>query len=190
MGLAIAAGPARAQVPPPSHPAPTGHSSPAGHEAAHDEHFHRNELAVIVAATYEEGLHGAEGRHYFTVGGEYERRLTHAIGVGAEVEYLADADAWLFLAPVTFHPVGGLKVFGGLGLERKAVHEGEHGGHHEGVSAEGGRESFFLWRIGAAYAVEFAGRYSIGPTVSLDFVRESGAWVNAVVYGVAFGVAF
>jgi hypothetical protein len=190
MGLAIAAVPARAQVPPPSHPAPTGHSSPAGHDTAHDEHFHRNELAAIVAATSEEGAHGEEGRTYFTVGGEYERRLTRAIGVGAELEYLADANAWIVVAPVTFHPVGRLKVFGGVGLERKAVHEGEHGGHHEGVIEESGRENLFLWRLGAAYGVEFAGRYSIGPTVSFDFVRESGAWVNAVVYGVTFGVAF
>jgi opacity protein-like surface antigen len=188
-GLAAGATPALAQEPPaPSHP--VQQASPPGHEADHGEHFHRNELALIVAATYEEGEHEEEGETFFTVGGEYERRLTRALGVGVEFEYVADAEAWLLLAPITLHPAGGLKLFGGLGLERKVVHESEHGEHHGDARDERDRETLFLWRIGAGYGFEFAERYSLGPTVSFDFIRESGSWVNAVVYGVTFGIGF
>ena len=190
--LAGGASPASAQEPPPpSHPAQPGHATPHGHDAAHGEHFHRNELALILAATYEEGEHDEEGETYFTVGGEYERRLTRAIGIGGEFEYVADADAWIFVAPISFRPVSGLRLFGGPGFERKAV-GAEHGEHHEGDldEGEGPRENLFLWRVGAGYGLEFAERYSFGPTVSFDFIRESGRWVNAIVYGIAFGIAF
>jgi hypothetical protein len=45
-------------------------------------------------------------------------------------------------------------------------------------------------RVGAGYALEFAERYSIGPSVSFDFIRAHHEWERAVVFGVSFGVAF
>jgi hypothetical protein len=131
----------------------------------------RNEAAVILAGTWE-----IDGDTFFTFGSEYERRLTPRIGVIGEVEYLFDADTWIVAAPVAFHPGHGVKIFGGPGFER-ADEEGETATH-------------LLLRLGAGYTREFAERYSLGPAVSFDFIRESGEWEHAVVVAITFGMAF
>ncbi len=42
-----------------------------------EEHFHRNELALVLASTYE----AEEGKNLFTLGGEYDRRFVdHSAG--------------------------------------------------------------------------------------------------------------
>ncbi len=122
---------------------------------------HRNELALIIAGTHE------EGDTNFTTGLEFERRLPHRLGVGAAIEYLVDG-TWLFVFPVYFHPVGGFKVFTGPGVERD---DGENS---------------FLWRLGAAYSFEFAERYSVTPALEVDFVGRE----EALVFGVNFGISF
>jgi hypothetical protein len=58
-----------------------------------------------------------------------------------------------------------------------------------GIEA-GGHDTRFLFRVGAAYAFEFAERYSIGPTFSLDFIREHDEWNHALVFGVSVGIGF
>jgi hypothetical protein len=146
---------------------------------AQEEAEHQNELAAVVAATKEH-----EGETFFTLGVEYERRLTPKLGVGGEIEYLFDADRWIVVVPLVLHPGYGLKIFGGPGFERSQV---------EGTETEPDldeRESNFLLRIGAGYVLEFAERYSVTPTVSVDFIREPDEWNHAFVYGVSVGVAF
>ncbi len=123
---------------------------------------HPNELALIIAGTYK------KEETSFTTGLEFGRRLTHRLGVGGAVEYLADG-TWLFAFPVYFHPVGGGgKVFTGPGVERD---DGENS---------------FLWRVGAAYSFEFAERYSVTPGLAVDFVGRQ----EAQVFGANFGFSF
>jgi hypothetical protein len=156
-----------------------------GDELEAAEELHPNELALVLVGTWKE----REDRSFFTAGVEYERRLMRVIGAGAELEYVTDADAWLLVFPVTLHPAGGLKIFGGPGFERSVAEVEEHERSSE-EHGEGPRENHLLWRIGAGYAFEFAERYAVTPAVSVDFVRESGSWARAVVYGMSFGIGF
>ncbi|HEY1301920.1 MAG TPA: hypothetical protein VGF24_00120 [Vicinamibacterales bacterium] len=143
----------------------------------------RNEVAAIIAGTWEhEG-----GDTFFTLGGEYERRITSRFGVTGEVEYLFDADQWVVAGLAVFHSGYGVKLFAGPGFERADVETSESellaGGTPE-------RANHFLFRIGAGYALEFAHRYSIGPSVSFDVVRENETRERGVVFGMNVGVTF
>lgn len=62
------------------------------------EHFHRNELALVLASTYE----AEEGKNFFTIGGEYERRFSPRLGLSATFEHLSDVGSWVFIFPATF----------------------------------------------------------------------------------------
>lgn len=145
----------------------------------------RNEVAAIVAGTWE----SEEDDTFFTLGVEYERRLSARVGITVEAEHVFDLDRRIIAAPVVFRPTPGWKVFAGPGLE--SAKEEEEGDEEPGVErSDEGRDTRFLFRVGTGYVVELAERYSIGPTLSVDFVREGGAWTQAVVFGVTIGVAF
>jgi hypothetical protein len=147
--------------------------------------FQRNELALFLGGTWESG----EDEPFFTVGLEYERRFSRRWGLSLAVEYLAEADAWVVVAPLTWRPLGNLVLSLGPGFQNKAPHEAAEG--HGGHTAEtGGRETFFLGRIGVGYDIELRERYRIVPRINVDFVRENGKWVEAVVFGVSLGIAF
>jgi len=154
----------------------------AGHEQE-SEAEPRNEVAAIIAGTYEhEG-----GDTFFTLGGEYERRLAPRFGVTGEVEYLFDADQWVVAGLAVFHPGYGVKLFAGPGFERADVETSES----EALGGEAPeRATHFLFRVGAGYALEFAHRYSIGPSVSFDVVHENDTRERGVVFGINVGVAF
>jgi hypothetical protein len=145
----------------------------------------RNEIALILAGTRDT----EEDETYFTLGAEYERRFTARFGLVAELEYLFAAERWIVAAPVVFRPARGLKLFAGPGFERADDEEDDEreGGEHENGN---GGATHFLFRIGAGYGVEFAEHYSVGPTFSVDVIRERGTWVHALVFGVTVGVGF
>jgi hypothetical protein len=171
--LSVQAG---AQEPPPAAGQPPSHSSEAGEEVEH-----LNELALVLAGTYE---HESE-KSYFTFGVEYERRIGRRFGIGVAGEYVTDVDAFILVGTFEFRPVPALKLFAGPGFESKPEEAEEH---HEPVSREPGRKTDFLLRMGAGYSVELGGRYSLTPFVAFDLLAgESGrAWV----YGVSFGRGF
>ncbi len=50
----------------------------------HEEHEHRNELALFVGATYD----ADEKESFFTIGGDYEFRFHPRVGISAELEYV------------------------------------------------------------------------------------------------------
>jgi hypothetical protein len=163
---------------------------------AHEEHFHRNELALILASTYE----AEESKNVFTIGGEYERRFTPRFGVAVTVEILDSIDARVLVFPVTIRVVRDLKVVVGPGWERLSrrhsseededPHADPHEESHESEPAESGAENLFLFRFGVHYGFEFGGRYSITPGIDLDLINEEHGVAKAVVYGVNFGIAF
>lgn len=148
----------------------------------------RNEIALVVAGTRER----EEEATSFTIGAEYERRLSRRFGIVGELEYVRGPGSWVFAMPVVFRPVGGgFKLFAGPGLERRTVHEAHE--EHEGASQSGEteHEALFLWRVGTGYTWEFDERYAVGPSFYLDFVREApGEWGRAFVFGVSVGIAF
>jgi hypothetical protein len=70
--------------------------------------------------------------------------------------------------PVSFHPIGGLKLLAAPGFE-----------HEDG-------DDDFLIRVGGAYEFEFADRFSVSPSLEVDFIGRE----HALVYGIDFGVGF
>lgn len=175
-------------------------TSPTTHGAGASHHFHANELALFLGGTRE----GAVDESFFTIGGEYERRVNTYFGLSMVAEYISEADAWTVVFPLTLRPVTGygFKFSVGPGFQNKpphhheAAHEEPHHAasetappHENGEEGEG-RETFFLLRVAAGYAFEFGERYSLTPTLALDLTRENGEWEDGLVFGVGFGIAF
>lgn len=175
LALVLAASPVRAQPP----LAPTSVTERQDQAASE----RRNEIALVAAGTADI----EEEKTYFTLGLEYERRIGERFGVVTEAEYQFVADSWIVAAPFVVHPVRGLKLFAGPGFEHAGNAEEDD---EEVKNDEDGDATRFLFRVGGAYVVELAERYSIGPTVSVDFVRERGEWAQSLTFGMTFGVAF
>ena len=163
---------------------------PAAHEAHGEEHFHRNALGVTIGGTYE----SEEKKTFFTLGVEYERLFNPRFAAILAVEYISEVDALVLVVPLVYRHASGFRLLAGPGLELKSrrnrdEHEGESAGSLEDRTSPGG-ENLFLWRFGVAYNQGVGERYTIAPAVDLDFVREDGHWVWAVVFAVTIGVDF
>ncbi len=176
---ALLAGPVIAQEPPVP-PTQGGEAVATGHGAEEAEHHHANELALFLGGTHED----ATGETGFTVGLEYERDLSHRLGMSFVAEHVSEIDAWVFLAPVTLRPVEGLglKLYGGPGVESKDSPEAS--GHGDD------RESSFVLRGGVGWVLELGERMSLTPQLEMDYAREDGEWERAIVFGVAVGAGF
>jgi hypothetical protein len=144
-----------------------------------------NELAVFLGGTSE------DDETHFTLGVEYERRLGERLGLAVVVEHVSEVDAWVFLAPFTFRPAPrlGLKLYAGPGFESKQPEIEHPPGAEEAPASEGGRETFFVFRLGAGWVFEL-GRVSLTPQLEFDFTREQDEWRTAIVFGVAVGFGF
>src|SRR5262245_10014108 len=143
----------------------------------------KNELALVLAGTHEHD----EDKSFFTVGGEYERRLGRRLGLGLTAEYVTEVDAFVLVVPVVFRPTPDLKFFAGPGFENKPEEAGER---EPPAGEEHDRKTSFLFRLGTGYAIEFGGHYAITPTLELDFVGEDGGRARAFVYGASFSAGF
>ena len=69
------------------------HGTSAPHDDHTADHFHANEVALILAATYAT----EESETFFTIGGEYQRFFNSRIGAGVVVEHVSDVNAWLLV---------------------------------------------------------------------------------------------
>jgi hypothetical protein len=143
-------------------PAHEGHHSPAW------KTYGPHHLSVIVGGTYIDGEGTAE-----TLGLDYEYRITDLVGVGAIFEHAAgEIDANTTLVVVDLHPFPNEFILQlGLGVESPV---GE------------GPDDIFVGRVGMLYEFEFE-QYSISPQLHWDY---HDGHHNALVFGVAFGVAF
>jgi len=143
------------------------------HEEAieeHGEHLHKNHLALFIGATEAEEHHGEKGDPDFTLGVDYERRLSPLFGVGGMVDWVVEGRREFLLGPIGFlHPYKGLKLFAAPCYQR--IREGE--------------EDNFVFRVGAAWDFEI-GKYSLAPNVIYDFAGEH----NFLVLGVTIGKGF
>ena len=135
--------------------------APAAGGAEEDRHG----ISLFIGGVTETGDDGTSG---FALGGEYEDRFHERLGIGALVE-LATGEVRdvVVLAPLIFHPLGGLALVAAPGAE---IDEGE---------AE------FAFRLGIGYEIP-AGPFSIAPEFNADIVE--GDWTY--VYGLSFGIAF
>jgi hypothetical protein len=153
----------------------------------HEEHeFHRHHLSVFLGATTadvaEGGEHGeaeseSDGGETGSetkretdgsIGLDYEYRLNRAWGLVVGFEWVGgDTRQWMAGLGAMLHPVAGLKLLAGPGVER-----------HEG-------EEEFLFRLGAMYDFE-VGSWSLTPAFNVDFVDGEQTYVYGLYVGKGF----
>lgn len=108
-----------------------------------------------------------EGSTEFTFGGEYEYRFSQYFGVGGVVERTPDGHhgdgVTVALAALHLHPMGALRLTGGIGREMVDGHEDET-----------------LYRLGAAYDFELPNSFALAPTFDIDFVDGKENFVFGV----------
>jgi len=93
----------------------------------------------------------------YAIGMEYEYRSSELWGVGGAVEWLGDdvVRNASIAALLSFHPVGGLRLFGGPGIEFTDTKDKA------------------MLRVGAGYEFQVSEHWFIAPEVFGDFI-ESG----------------
>jgi hypothetical protein len=167
----------------------TGHGD--GH-ADHGHHAHKNHLAVFNGMTYNID----HSSNDFTVGFDYEYRISEGFGMGLGAEYIkASHDEVVLGLPLFFHPGGGAKiVFSPIAvivmMPESSSADGGSAGHRVRAIAEepviepAHTVTTFGFRIGAAYD-HHIGKVSLGPVVNVDVTTSV-----AVVYGLAIGMGF
>jgi len=108
----------------------------------------------------------------FSLGLEYEYRATELWGVGIAAEWLSDDDMVRNASLVglfSLHPIGGLRVFGGPGVEFTD------------------KKDKFLFRAGAGYEFHIAEHWFIAPEGFIDLI-ETGE--RTYVFAFALGYTF
>ena len=100
---------------------------------------------------------------------EYRFAQHVGIGVVAERTFSVEHDPSLLLVPITLHPVGGLRVLLGPGIE-----------FEEGSSGQ------FAWRTGLGWDFSVGRSLFLTPGVNADLVN--GDW--NFTYGVQLGYGF
>ncbi|MEO1078432.1 MAG: hypothetical protein AAFY29_02680 [Pseudomonadota bacterium] len=106
-------------------------------------------------------------RGSFTLGLEYEYRISPELGLGLTAEHIGgDFDTNVFVVPIARH-YGPWKVYAGPGVERR---DGENEG---------------LLRVGVEYGFHF-GDYEISPQIDFDWVDGERLFVVGVVFAREF----
>ena len=143
-----------------------------------DHSLHWNHIAVFGGAT---SKLEKEGTH-FTLGMDYIRKFPPsgqwAIGIFGEA-ILEEHTEWLFGIPLFLYLHENLWIRTGPGIE--ILQDKNH--DHAQTKTETKFE--FLWRAGMGYDFEF-GRYTIAPSVDIDFVRKTTALVWDLNLGYGF----
>lgn len=150
-----------------------------------EEAFHKNHLSLFTGGTTESS--DGETSTSFSLGLDYERRVSRLIGLGIGGEFVfggEEREALLGLL-LNLHPAGGLVLVAGPGVEfAEELHvEGEV----EAQQEESGTETHAGLRVGIVYEFEVGHRYSIAPSFYTDFIDGKEP---TFVWGLAFGVGF
>jgi hypothetical protein len=105
----------------------------------------------------------------FTIGLDYEYRVSELIGLGFVVEHaFGEIDSTTLLAVADIHLIKGLAIQAGPGVE--FVDD----------------ESVFVFRLGLLYEFELGEAFTLSPQLHYDI----SAGEDAIVFGVAIGRAF
>jgi hypothetical protein len=150
-----------------------------------EEAFHKNHLSLFTGGTTES--RDGSTSTYFSLGLDYERRISELIGLGVSGEFVFGGEEREALAGLLFnlHPAGGLVLAAGPGLEFAKERHAE--GEVEAQQEESGTETHFGFRVGVLYEFEVGQRYSIAPSIYTDFIEGKEP---TFVWGLAFGVGF
>ena len=147
------------------------HDSISESHAVHQEHHsYQNHLAVFTGATTNFDHESTD----FTLGVDYEYRLSEVFGIGLFGEMIfADHEETLVGVPFFFHIKNSpLKIVLAPGI---AILEDHHGDKYEE----------FLLRGGIGYDIHLDA-FSITPTVNVDVIDGN----TSLAYGIAFGIGF
>jgi hypothetical protein len=149
-------------------------------EAAHHEH-HKNYLFLLLGGTTESISDDPET--FFSAGLTYERRVSDLIGLGIGGEFVFGGEGREALAGLLLilHPVGGLGLAVGPGLEIAKESHGEEG------HAEEETKTHAALRTGLTYEFEVGEKFAVAPAVYLDFVDGKDP---VLVWGLEFGLGF
>jgi hypothetical protein len=146
---------------------------------SHEEGYHMHHFNLLAGESH------ADGKNGFAIGGEYEFRFHHRLGMAVTGEHVGQdfRESVVVFTPVV-HPWKQLWLAGGPGFDHKdeAVEVAEAAG--EGGMAE--KRTRGLFRVGGGYTFELGRGFTIGPDLAVDFL--SGEQV--LVYGVSFGWGF
>jgi hypothetical protein len=153
----------------------------AQNDHADEHHFHHNHVAVFVGGTTalneEKG-----GTTSFTVGADYERRVTATLGVMAVADLSIGNHKrqWLAAAMFAYRPLDELRLAIGPGLELVDTDE------TSGGTTITKTKAYFVVSSRASYEFH-VGKLSLSPTLGLDFIGETK---TSFVYGLAVGYGF
>jgi hypothetical protein len=124
-----------------------------------------NDLSLFLGVTR------ADGENGFSVGLDYERRVSRGFGIGGLIEYTgSDFRDLIAAVSLNWHPWKELKVLAAPGVE---------------VEREDGSDGF-LFRIGTEYGIALGRGYEVAPALNFDFTSDE----TAIVYGVSFAKSF
>lgn len=146
------------------------HESPAHQGEAH----HDNHVAVFLGATHNLDHEQTD----FTVGAEYERQLTDQLGLGVFAEEIFADNEETILGGLALYHLDAVRLFAGPGV---VFAKHSTAGHHD----EDERKSELLLRVGCGYDFH-ADKYSVTPTLSIDYIDGD----YAIVFGVGTGLGF
>ena len=125
----------------------------------------RNDLGLFLGVTDSDGDTG------FSVGLDYERRLSRGFGIGGVIEYTGnDYRDGIVAASFNWHAWKELKLLAAPGVE---------------VNRADGSDAF-LFRIGAEYGFAIGKGFEIAPALNFDFTSDE----TSVVYSLSFARKF
>ena len=137
-------------------------------EGEYGEEFEKNTIAVFLGATQAENEEGGRDDPEFTLGFDYERRLTEVFGLGGILDLVLEGHREAILAAAGFFHWGEAKFVVAPGAEREA--DGDVG---------------FIMRFGAQYGFP-AGELHLEPSLFYDVTEEGGTWVFGLTFAYEF----
>ena len=143
------------------------HEADEGHGEAH---HHKNHIAFFVGSTEAEEHHGEKGDRDFTIGLDYERRLSRVVGIGGLVDWVVEGNREYLI---------GVPVF---------LHVGKHAKFELAPAFQHlteADENSFVFRTGFHWDF-FVGQISLSPAVFYDFTEEQ----DFFVFGLSIGTGF
>ena len=155
------------------------HSQVSGHG---DGHPQKNHLAVFLGSTTNFNHHSS----YFSVGLDYEYKVTDWLGLGLTGEVVfAESEEIIAGIPIFFHPAKGLiVVIAPLGVFTEEYIDSHEDPHSYETPQEAHKEIHFGVRLGVGYDFHL-GKLSIGPAINYDISNTS-----ALEYGINIGIGF
>jgi hypothetical protein len=145
------------------------HATSEGHGEEHgEEHLHKHHVALFIGSTEAEEHHGEKGDRDFTLGFDYERRLSKLWGFGGMIDWVAEGNREYLVGPIAFlHPYKGSKLYAAP--------------CYQGVRESG--DGNFVFRVGAAWDFDVGKNLSIGAHIIYDFAEGQ----DFFVFGVGIG---